>query len=402
MHPPRFCKQNDEEIVFKIRALTTLTGLGTCAFLGVWLSFWTIGCVLLLLKALDGEAFFWLFGIPFWTAEIFVGYQLLKLFLFRAKMVLNFEGLTYTETGLRPKNIFIPRDELSKFLLNSAKETEENVGLCVEVRRKNGSKMVLEATRGISAKTIEWIVREGNAFLKRQNGLSASFAAQSLNFETNLNVNSKADSYTNSNMNLNADSDSDTESQVLEEFLISDRITYADQPFESDWTRVEQFAPFEVYRYEKFSRSKFFQTLVFFLFWNGVVSIFVLNLWGFLPYENPPAGWVWWFMFVFLLPFEFIGVVLTCALVRTTAARWVRISWTFERNEIRNAEQVLCFKFRKKWDVSDVCKIQICGEPENCELEFLDSDDEILCCWDSLKLRDARWLAYRFRVGRDR
>ncbi|MDO4570404.1 MAG: hypothetical protein Q4D38_08475 [Planctomycetia bacterium] len=96
---------------------------------------------------------------------------------------------------------------------------------------------------------------------------------------------------------------------------------------------------------------------------------------------------------MFLIPFEIVGVVLACGFLVALFQDSILVSLVFAPDEIQCTRRLWCFKKQKKWNVSEASKIQICGASEDCEVQFLDSADELLCVIDSLKLEDARWLA---------
>ena len=69
------------------------------------------------------------------------------------------------------------------------------------------------------------------------------------------------------------------------------------------------------------------------IFWNGVVSIFVLILFGVIETEQQPQGNEWWVMFVFLIPFVACGLYLIVG-VLDNILEWFRITtWRLAHGE---------------------------------------------------------------------
>lgn len=331
---------------------------------------------------------------------------LLRTVLFHAKMRFTREEMTYTEFPFPREKICIPYCEIRKFE-RKHQEDSEGIKNYVQIILKNRMKIKISGTEYAGVRAAEWLESECNAFLaesvflpeRRKELLGVKFFADAGNRETENDAENGSENSGNENGVKNSgereNEDADDE-DVLEEVNLSERITYVEQPFDSGWTRVEQFAPFEVYRYGKFSWKSFSGTLFTCIFWNSIVSVFLLGLFGVIPGEMP-TGWGWWGMFFFLTPFEIIGVLMIFAFLRELLAGYTRIFWAFDRNEIRNRTVFCGLGITKKWDVTSAQKIQFCGEPDACGIVFLDADEEELCCTDEFTLRDARWLVSRFR-----
>jgi hypothetical protein len=94
-------------------------------------------------------------------------------------------------------------------------------------------------------------------------------------------------------------------------------------------------------------------------FWNGIVSVFVLILFGVMQVNNAPQGWPWWGMFVFLIPFEAIGLAILAALVSTVLEPWRYTAWQFERDRIVSRTRWPVYGHTREWDVLDLDRLEL-------------------------------------------
>ncbi len=110
-------------------------------------------------------------------------------------------------------------------------------------------------------------------------------------------------------------------------------------------------------------------------FWSGIVSVFVLGLFGFMPGHNGiPAGFGWWGMFVFLIPFEVIGLTMLAGLVVATVEPFRRTCWRV------NQGQASC---ETKWPLlRRLVQFRI-DSTDHLELRFVDEDSEQEVWWRS-------------------
>ena len=69
------------------------------------------------------------------------------------------------------------------------------------------------------------------------------------------------------------------------------------------------------------------------LFWNGIVSIFIWGLYS-GEMEGDMGVMGWWGMFVFLIPFEVIGLAMLAGFLVTLFDPFRRTSWSFGHNVI--------------------------------------------------------------------
>jgi hypothetical protein len=150
------------------------------------------------------------------------------------------------------------------------------------------------------------------------------------------------------------------------------------------------------------------------MLWNGIVSVFVLGLSGVGPVG--PQGAAWWFVFIFMIPFEFFGVAMLLALVVAIVEPARRAAWCFghdsieyhqtwfglgslrnysvvrpQRIELRVIDSaVTCFSF---WAVARDMVKGGGALGRTHQLALVGPGDKVLCTIDALTDGEARWMA---------
>ena len=95
------------------------------------------------------------------------------------------------------------------------------------------------------------------------------------------------------------------------------------------------------------------------LFWNGIVSVFVLQLLGAGPNGIAPLGAEWWGLFFFLIPFEAIGLAMFVALLAALLEPVRRTVWTFSRQSIVCRWTWLGAGRTWNWPVEQLARLEI-------------------------------------------
>ncbi len=147
-------------------------------------------------------------------------------------------------------------------------------------------------------------------------------------------------------------------------------------------------------------------------FWNGIVSVFVMVLYGLMPINNPPQGGQWWAMFVFLIPFEAIGLAMFAGLLLVLAEPLRRTVWRFEYDRIVGRTSWRICGFSRGWDVLALDRLELrrrgrqdqqgkanvklmtdLNGERTFELVLVSADNVDLCRIESLTEGEARWMA---------
>ena len=151
------------------------------------------------------------------------------------------------------------------------------------------------------------------------------------------------------------------------------------------------------------------------LFWNGIVSVFVMVLLGLAPVGERMQGGEWWGLFFFLIPFEVIGLAMLLALLAALLEPVRCTSWAFTRQSIERRWKWLGIGPTRTWWVKRLDRIQLCREDPSSgaslrsfpnlwadarndggagyRLVVVDKDNREFCSIHGMTLGEARWMA---------
>ena len=269
--------------------------LGTAAFLSLWLAGWTVACGLLVQVCLtQRELVLVLFGIPFWVSWLFVAGWLVNLVFTRVTFVLDATGLAYERwlPGMVTRR-FVPLAEL--------RGIQSRV---FHVDSENG------VTHGIEIQTLGRSLAIGTGLPP----LERDWLADRLDRH-------RVDLQAEAGLELPADIDQ------------PDCRTFA-LPTDSTWSLEDDFEGPHFVQRARFDLATVLGMLFATLFWNGGVGFFVVSLAGLDRAEAAPRDAAWWALFVFLIPFEVIGVGLAIGLIAAILDP-VRVTrWRFGRDAV--------------------------------------------------------------------
>jgi len=132
-----------------------------------------------------------------------------------------------------------------------------------------------------------------------------------------------------------------------------------DLPSDSRFQRRDDFDAVTIRRRGKFYPGGLIGVLVIVGFWNGIVGMFLHELW-FAPPNQRPTGIDWIWKFVLLIPFEVVGAVMlfgVLLIIVEPARVWTR---RFSRDEI--LDRLAWFgviRFQKRHPIAGVDRIEV-------------------------------------------
>jgi hypothetical protein len=138
----------------------------------------------------------------------------------------------------------------------------------------------------------------------------------------------------------------------------------------------------------------------------------VLTLFGISigePVQNAPEGWEWWGMFLFLIPFEVIGLAMFAVLCVVLLEPFRRTTLRFEPYRIVKHSRWPIFRHTRQWEVVDLERLELrlskrkkrdstgtvrdpAGETPY-SIAFVSRTNADLCEIDNLTEAEARWIA---------
>ena len=153
-------------------------------------------------------------------------------------------------------------------------------------------------------------------------------------------------------------------------------------------------------------------TIIAAVFWNGLVSVFVLILLGILDPAQQPKGGAWWFLFFFLIPFVLSGLFICGVAFNTFLELFRRTTWRFAfgeavfrttriRSRIKhydltswNSLAIRLVRVKKSEEPENESELEtFYEEGDHWQLAFLDKSDADLAVIEKLRKPEAMWLA---------
>ena len=183
-------------------------------------------------------------------------------------------------------------------------------------------------------------------------------------------------------------------------------------PSDTHWRRVDDFDAIVFSRRGRFDAASFGTLLFVNLFWNGIVSVFIFAL--FSGDVDAPQGMSWWGMFVFLIPFEIIGLGMFLALLAAFLEPVRRITWRIGHHSIQKRLTWAGVGPRWTWWIDRLDRLEVHDEQGTARLVdlgvgaektrrvpsgegqfklcFVDDQNAVLCGIDRLSHGEARWM----------
>ncbi|GHT17737.1 hypothetical protein FACS1894189_4210 [Planctomycetales bacterium] len=362
--------------------------LGLGCFMLLWLVGWTVGCVLLAHQVINEPTVFnFLIAFPFWAAW-FAVFSFMTATLFgRDLLELDDEGLVYEYRVLfvwqRRK---IPLEEIRHFTAVRSTQSDNQHQLFT-----------------VEAATFGKPLRFSNV-----NYEEAVWIAAELNDVRSKLVSTKVSEI------VSEIEQSDTEENHVDEPLViplNSKPLDIEAPFENRWKLETDFDSLTFRKRGEFSTLSFLICTFLMLFWNGIVSLFFIQLWGLMPNSEQPVGSIWWGLFFFLIPFEVIGLIIIVAWFGTILAPFTVIVWRVEKSQLIKRTTLFGAGFSKTFFLDDAelrmidfdtqwnlqtgvqTREQLAERFGNRHIVFVDSAHNEICSIPELTLAEAHWIA---------
>lgn len=301
--------------------------MGLVAFLFLWLIGWTVGCVFLGIQAWnDPQLGTVLFGIPFWISWFVVAAFIIYNLTMHESFCLDQQGVTFCRQAvfvlMRRE---IPLAELGEFsTYEEVQKSEESTTTTygIELRGQGRS---LRFAANLPEAERAWLCHELQATLHQlQVEDHPGLARTKIDSDEDAHYRGRQDSAT-----------ATTDVAVAQQqFILTAEDTPLQAPSDSTWRLSDDIQSVQFIERGRLRVMVVFGLAFMCTFWNGVVSVFICVLWGIMP-GAPPEGFEWWGLFVFLIPFEVIGLVMVVGLILALLEPVRTTSWTFSGDHIR-------------------------------------------------------------------
>jgi len=349
---------------------------GVAVFLLIWLSMWTVACGVLIIRFITEPKFEnVMFAVPFLLAEVAVMIVLIGMLFGRTRLEIDETSLRYGRRALISlANREHRLDELRK--IDSEQQRDSDGDLQGHRLRFETTGQTFHFGSGLTSEEADyWVERLGEHLGRLGHPLPDSEPDTSDDAE-------------------NAD-------DLPEE--ISLRGDPALKPSDALFSVEQDFDGLVIERLQrpwKQQMGSFFGITFVMLFWNGIVSIFV---WELLTNFN-------WFLAVFLLPFELVGLLFLWAWCASLLAPLMGDRWKLTRYELSRHRTLSGIPFHTpRYDIGALTRLKAqrtsnmrqaqsqnsitLGPSGRYELLLLDDRGETLARIRKLTEGEARWIA---------
>lgn len=366
-------------------AITTRQARGSGGgFLLLWLIGWTVGCVFLAGTIINDPSIGTImFAVPFYAAWLAVAVFLVW-------------SVFGTETVLvqRDRVLFL-RKAFVQLTAKSIDATDvQQFCTCRSSYQENDCYLW-----GIEVTTIGKPIRFGYRIPKQER----LWLIAELNAFLDLNE-------------PETDAEDEVATRLSASPVTSIRLTSAnifdEPPEDSSWLCDEGPTTVEFYQHGRLKILTVLGLMFINAFWNGIVSVFVMALWGILPVDNGmPQEIEWWGMFIFLIPFEVIGLAMFAGLVMALAEPLRQTTWYVDQQQITHAIGWPVFRRTRVYECDAVERLELRRNEADddqqkteslwtarmdigrFDITFVDDDNTDVCTIAGLTEGEARWMA---------
>jgi hypothetical protein len=386
-----FYEQADSLVIHKRRAG------GPWVFLLLWLIGWTVVCAAMLGNVImDPSLGIFAFALPFWASWLFIFGMLVWMMFGRETLFLgHHEAIFLRRAFIQLSSRVVPREEVLGFRECRSNFTENDEYLW-GIEMFTLGKPVRFAFR-LPDRERAWLIHQLNRFLVTSDPEKERHILQP-GATITRSISSGETSCSNGTL-------------VATEVLAVER-TLTEPPTDSRWHVTEDDDTFAFWHKGRLNIGALVGLLFINAFWNGIVSVFVMVLFGQMPINNAPQGWHWWGIFVFLIPFEGIGLAMFAALILAVLEPFRRTSWRFEQDRLVSQTCWPGYCHTRAWDAPDLDRLELRRRNRNdskhqlswdmatdltnqlpFELALVSSTNVDLCNLGKLTEGEARWMA---------
>lgn len=341
----------------------------------VWLTGWIYGCLVLTMQIIEKPTVLMIcFAVPFWASCFAVLGVMLVLMFGRQTLRLDGDGLLAEYHVLvRTHSQQVPLADVGRFRMKKH-PSRRTVSYSIKVKT-DGKPIVFWVDNHDEA---QWLTHELNRMLADLRGGEPV-----------------------------ADGKKQAKSADIPRSALPRHLA---PPSDCRWKIRQECDSVVFQRRGNYSVTALAGSTFIMLFWDGLLSMGLVAFWGFQPGSPELFTAHWWAVFVFLIPFELLGLAFFLGWFSLVSAFFRRIQWRISRSEA--VCRITQFGISRTWRYSleDCRKTSIRpwkAPPEGClvlmpsfgletgdrRLVFVDSEGRALCEIPDLTPGEARWMA---------
>lgn len=367
---------------------------GVAGFLCLWLTGWTAGCAMITYQLIT--KFEWqmaLFATPFYTAWFVVAGLIVYMLLGRQRLVLSRDEMSITwKAGVNYYRRVVPLDEVARATPDVTYTHQKNgppkpLGvLSIETLGKPA-----HFASGIDDDEAKWLAETINVCLDglaphRTAVASSQLLAKAERRVEHDSVHSEDDEEGDDDENMDVVVYQPTGERQL-------------RPSDSTWQLEHQGRSLEFSNRGRWSLGSIGGSLFINLFWNGIVSLFVVEL--FKNFE--------WFLALFLVPFVVIGLCIFAAFLAAITAPGWGVRYIIQSGQIEHRWWCPVYGLTKVFPFEQLDRIEISDSgfsepPKNqittkhlsqgdYQIALVDTNNAEVATIESLTEGEALWMA---------
>lgn len=393
---PSFCRfrvqMTDNELLLRYRA-GILGRLFLVGFLSLWLSFWTVGVMMMLRELWQNfEVTMLLMAIPFVTAEVAVIVIIFGLLFYRESLSITSEAVTLRRRALIPlSRRVIPTREVvyaDYFYERTGKNGRSRLRIVTVGAPLLMASGVSSTDAGYAATLINnWLDQNAT----QRDRLPSEQERQAAQTSTTRSLKELFAARLEAKQHHSADDD---EEPAEDEVLIPGEGPEL-PPSDSRWSAVSEYDGVTFTSRDRWQLSTAVTLTGIALFWNGIVSTILV--------ASISEGKFHWGIGLFFTPFVVIGVAILFAWFQAVTAPAWRTTWILDRHEVIRRKSFLFLRRQRVTPITTVSHLELervldlsDGEDTAAQiyqLNLIDQANEQIVSLSSLSEGEARWMA---------
>ncbi|WP_425398830.1 hypothetical protein [Aeoliella sp.] len=338
-----------DELILRWRRVTW----GPLLFLMLWLTGWSAGCGVMFYKLLtEFEWFMLLFSVPFFTAWFVVAGLVIYMLFGRQCLVLGRHSLQATTQALITiSDREVPIDEVELAQVDENLTHQENGPPTRQwMISINTLGSPVEFAKGIDEAEAEWLAETINVCLNRMAPDRAAMTSRDAVRKRDAESRDLDEGFSGEPIEDELDDQQhDVEERSHRAVVFVPSRDRWERPSDSSWQLSREGRALVFINRGRWSLAAILGSLFICLFWNGIVSVFVLQL--FEDFQ--------WFLAIFLIPFEVIGLVILFALLAALTAPAWGSRYTFRLGRIEHRWWCPLFGRTKQFDFDRLDRIEL-------------------------------------------
>jgi hypothetical protein len=348
--PPRPAKmlahviESSDNTAFRIRSKPGGVGV----FLTLWLAGWSVACVAIIRQAITKQD--WkmaLLAVPFVGAWFLVAGLVLNLWRGCESLTVNREGLDHERGSLFGKKLrHITLAELRS--IDVVTTTHSDDGSTYQRHRIEVATSGLPMTFGDDAMGMTKLSQAEADWLRHEIVMAMGMHGGQDVFDRLMGAPAQR-----STIAAGTSSTMSAAPTLLPANLAGGTSTMGASSSSLRFRVIDAPDALIVERPHDWGFGKMFTVLFIALFWNSIVGVFIMQL-----IKGQPPGAMWWFVLVFLIPFELIGLLVIVGFIGEVLGPVRKRVWEISNDRLLRRSCVAIFSWTTRYDAAAIAAVR--------------------------------------------